>query len=429
MVLTKRKIYIAVFVISIFGLFIVQYQYLRIGLNLAKVQFNKKIGSASENIKQDLVSKNQLSFLIAQAATKDDSYFNLSVDSIQDASSHFLNDFITYRLAINGIETDFSYRLLTRDSTFYLKSPNVFKSETKLITYPIELEGYLPTLLNKNVILELQFKDLNTHFLYQLNGLTIPSLLFMLIIIAIFIWVLRSFYWQRKVITTTNEFINNLTHELKTPIFSIGLATKILEKDAEESKKPVLGIIKQQIKRLNHHIDKVLELGELEFQKKIFNLKKIDFKPILLDICKDYQTLAQLENIEFSYHLGEGNYILYAESAHLENAINNILDNARKYATESPKIELKASIINKQLIIIVSDNGIGISEKQKHLIFKKYYRVPNGNLHKVKGYGLGLSYVKEIVKKHRGKVKIESKPQQGTIVRIIIPILKSNGNI
>jgi len=429
MILARRKIYITIFVISIFGLFIVQYQYLRIGLNLAKVQFNKKIGSASENIKQDLASKNQLSFLIAQAATKNDSYFSLSLDSIQDASSHFLNDFISSRLSINGIETDFSFRLFTRDSIFYLMSPSKFKNETEFISYPIELEGYLPTVLNKNVILELQFKDLNTHFLYQLNGLTIPSLLFIIIIIVIFIWVLRSFYWQRQVITTTNEFINNLTHELKTPIFSIGLATKILEEDIEQSKKPILETIKQQIKRLNKHIDKVLELGEIEFQKKIFNLKKVNFKPNLLNLCEDFHVLCKLENIEFLYQLDKGDYYINAESTHLENAINNILDNARKYASDKPRIELNASILKKQLIISVSDNGIGISEKEKQLIFKKYYRIPNGNLHKVKGYGLGLSYVKEVVNKHKGKVEIESEPQHGTTVQIIIPILKSDGRI
>jgi len=428
MILEKRKIYITVFIIAILGLFIVQFQYLKIGLSLAKVQFNKKIAVAGENIKQDLESENQLSFLIGQAAIKSDSYFKLSVDSIQDASRYFLNDFITYRLSKNGIDTDFAYRLYTRDSTFYLKSPISFKTETATISYPIELEGYLPTLLKKNIVLELQFKDLNSHFLYQLNGLTIPSLLFMVIIIIIFIWVLKSFYWQKQVITRTNQFINNLTHELRTPLFSISLASKILEEQGEPKNKPIIDIIKKQLKRLNQHVDKVLELGKLEFQKKPFILKKINFKPQLNSICSDFQDLAKLEGFEFSHQLQGDSYFINAESTHLENAINNVLDNARKYVSNQPKIELSAFIEGKNLIIKVSDNGIGMNPNEKQLVFKKYYRVSNGNLHKTKGYGLGLSYVKEVVSNHKGKVKIESELNKGTAVMITIPLLKTHGN-
>lgn len=398
-----------------------QYQYLKIGLNLAIVQFNKNIGLASQDIKQDLLTENQLSFLVGQAITNDDSYFELSLDSLQDASKHFLNDFISHRLSENGIETDFSYRLFTRDSSFYLNSPQEFKSNIDLVSFPIELEGYLPQLVKRNIILELQFKNLNTYFLSQLNGLTIPSFLFTIVIIVIFIWVLRSIYWQRQVITTTNAFINNLTHELKTPVFSIGLATKILEENIDPNKKPILHIIRQQTERLNQHIDKVLELGKLEFQKKIFQLKRVDFKPNIIKVCSDFETLSSLDNIQFSYELKEDHYFIKAESKHLENVISNILDNAQKYS-ENPIIELKAFTDKNQLVIKISDNGIGIDKKEKELIFKKYYRVSNENVHKVKGYGLGLSYVKEVIKKHKGKIKIESQPGKGTIVTIRIPL-------
>ena len=421
MILNRRRLNITIFIAAVIGLFVVQYQYLKIGLNLAKAQFNRNIGVASKDIQQDLLTENQLSFLVGQAITNNDSYFNLSLDSIQDASSRFLNDFISHRLTENGIETDFSYRLVTRDSSYYLKSPKVFETDTDLITFPIGIEGYLPELIKKDIILELQFKDLNSYFLSQLNGLTIPSLLFMVIIIIIFIWVLRSVYWQHQVITTTNAFINNLTHELKTPVFSIGLATKILEDGIEPTKKPIVQIIRQQIERLNHHIDKVLELGKLESQKKVFKLDEIDFKPNLAKICNDFETLSKLENIKFSYELVGENYFIKAQVSHLENAISNLLDNAQKYS-EEPIIDLKAFINKDRLFIAVSDNGIGIDNNEKELIFKKYYRVANGNVHKVKGYGLGLSYVKEVIKKHKGKISVESQPGYTTTFEINIPL-------
>ncbi|ULC59831.1 ATP-binding protein [Flaviramulus sp. BrNp1-15] len=418
----RRSVYIAIFIIAILGLFYIQYKYLKIGVSLATVQFKKNIDLASKNIKRDLADETQLTFLVGQAITDDDTYFKLSIDSIQDASKYFLKDFIRDRLALNGIDTDFSYTLIARDSSFSLKSPNQFKSDENLVTFPIQLDGYLPELSKKDTVLELQFKDINPYLLSQLNGLTIPSLLFMLIIIVIFIWFLKSIYWQKQVITTTNSFINNLTHELKTPVFSINLASKMLGKDLDENKKPFLQIIRQQTERLNKHIDKVLELGKLEFQTKIFELKKVDFKPYLIKICEDFEALSKLDDVKFSYVLNEDSFLIKAEISHLENAINNILDNARKYS-ENPIIKLTASKVKNQLSISISDNGAGINKKDLNLIFKKYYRVSNGDVHKVKGYGLGLSYVKEVVKKHKGKVKIESHVGVGTIVTIFIPLI------
>ncbi|CAM4110067.1 sensor histidine kinase [Gillisia limnaea] len=417
----RKKLYISVFIVSVLGLFVVQYQFLRVGLNLAKVQFDRKMATAGTDIQDDLNSENQLTFLVAKAITGEN-YFKLSLDSVEDASRFFLNDFLEQRLVSNGIDTDFSYRLYTRDSTDYLKSPTVFKKDESLIRYPIELKGYLPQSIEKPLILELQFQDLNKYFLSQLNGLTIPALIFIIAIIFVVIWILRSFYWQSNVITTTNEFINNLTHELKTPVFSIGLATKILEDDLDERQKPIVHLIRKQVERLKKHIDQVLDLASLESGKKIFDFKETDLRPILLQLCTDFNMLAKMEDIKFSFELQEGKYPVRAEVSHLENAINNLLDNAKKYS-DQPEISLKASLQNKKLVISIKDNGVGISAKEKDQIFKKFYRVPNGNLHKVKGYGLGLSYVKEIVKKHRGTISIESEQNKGTIVSVRIPLL------
>jgi len=420
--LNRKKLYVGIFIASILILFIVQYQYLKIGLNLAKVQFNKNVGIAGKVIKKDLASENQLSFLVGTALMNDESYFDLSLDSVQDASKNFLNDFISYRLSLYGVESDFSYRLFTRDSTFYLKSPKTFKSNTTLVKYPIELEGYLPKLVNRSIILELQFKDLNTYFLSQLNGLTIPSILCLAVIIFVFIWVLKSVYWQQKVITTTNAFINNLTHELKTPVFSIGLATKILENGIDPKKQQFVTIIRQQIDRLNQHIDKVLELGKLEFSRSLFKLDKVDFSENIMRVCSNFEALTKLQDVEFNYLIDKPPFFIKAEVSHLENAITNVLDNAIKYSNK-PIITLKATKVKRQLQISISDNGIGISKQEKKLVFKKYYRVANDNVHKVKGYGLGLSYVREVLKRHKGKILVESTLNQGTTITLTIPLV------
>lgn len=417
----KRNIYIALFFVSISGLAVVQYQYLKIGLNLAKVQFNSKLGKVSDEISLGLKTRNQLTYLIGRALKEDNSFFKMRIDSVQDATRHFLNDYITEKLVTNGIATDFTYRLLSKDSTYYLASPVRFDTSDEIESYPIEIVGYLPDILEKRVILELQFKNLNNYFLSKLNGLTLPSLLFLIGIFIAVLWVLRTFYWQRNVITTTNEFINNLTHELKTPVFSIGLATKILNESALSEQKPILNMIRQQVKRLSIHIDKVLELGNLESDKNVLTLEMVDFRPKLKVLCEEFKTLISIEDVTFNYEIEEGPFLIKAEVFHLENAINNILDNAKKYS-EHPIIKLVAFKLKNKLIINIIDNGIGVSKEDKDRIFLKYYRVSNSENQPIKGYGLGLSYVKKVIEKHNGNVLIDSEKGKGSKVSIIIPI-------
>lgn len=418
----KRYIYIGVFLVSIVGLAIVQYQYLRIGLSLAKVQFDSKIDRVGALVANSLNEENKLTYLIGEGIRRDTSFFKVSVDSLQNVGNMFLDDFIRDQLLNQGIESDFTYTLFTKDSSYVLHSTNSFEGMDDVDSYPIDLEGYFPQLLGKPVVLDLKFENLHNYFLAKLNGLTFPSILFLIGICATIFWVLRTYYWQSNVITTTNEFINNLTHELKTPVFSIGLATKILDESANEKQKPVLGIIRQQVGRLSGHIEKVLELASLESGKSVITLTKVDFKPYLENLCAEFKTLVAIENGIFNYDLAGENYILNAEVFHLENAINNILDNAKKYSPE-PEIHLKAYKDSHRLVVEVTDNGIGISKEESQRVFRKFYRVTNGDLHSVKGYGLGLSYVRKVINKHGGKVQMSSEEKKGTKVRLTIPIV------
>ena len=163
--MNKRNIFIAVFVVSVFGLAFVQYRYLQIGLNLAKIQFNEKVEKAIADIELGLSNQNQLTYLMASAMKRDTSFFRTSPDSVIDASSYFLNDFLMENLAKNGIEADFTYSLTTRDSTYYLNSLQTFEGDENIVAYPILLEGYLPKLFGQRFILDLKFNNLNSYFL------------------------------------------------------------------------------------------------------------------------------------------------------------------------------------------------------------------------------------------------------------------------
>ena len=421
--LTKRNLYVLIFVVAVVGLLVVQYQYLRVGLGLAKAQFSDKMDRARENINSELSEVNTLTYTLGNAIQKDTSEVNIGLDSLERASQYYLNDYISYQLSVSGIDAPFSYTLYSRDSVTYLSSIKPHLKADDNLTYPIQIKGYLPELLDKDVILEIGFEDLNKYFLSQIRGLIVPGLLFLLMIVIVVVWVLRSFYLQRSINTTTNDFINNLTHELKTPVFSIGLASKILEADVPDSKKAVVDMIRTESDRLKKHIDKVLELASMESGKKLLQFKEIDFRPDLVRICEGFALLAEHEDMEFEYTLGEGLYTIRAEQFHLENVVGNLLENARKYS-DDPKIQLTAYTQKGKLLITISDNGQGIAKEDINKIFRKYFRIKNGDVHKVKGYGLGLYYVQKIIKMHRGKISVESKLGEGTTFTISLKLTK-----
>ncbi|MEC7770157.1 MAG: HAMP domain-containing sensor histidine kinase [Bacteroidota bacterium] len=422
--LTRRNLYVVVFVIAVIGLLVVQYQYLRVGLGLAKAQFSDKIDKARENINSELSEVNSLTYTLGNAIRKDTSEVKIGLDSLEKASQYYLNDYISYQLNVSGIDAPFSYTLYSRDSITYLSSVRPHLKAQDNLTYPMKIEGYLPELLQKEIILEIGFEDLNKYFLGQLRGLIIPGLLFLLLIIIVVVWVLKSFYLQRSMITTTNDFINNLTHELKTPVFSIGLASKILEEDVPENKKAVVELIRKESDRLKTHIDKVLELASMESGKKLLQFQEIDFRTDLKNICESFTILSEHNAIDFDYELEEGPYYIRAEKFHLENVIGNLLENARKYS-DDPKVKLTANKHKGWLVIKIKDNGPGIAKDDIKKIFSKYYRVKNGDLHKVKGYGLGLYYVQKIIKMHRGKITVESELGKGTTFILSLKLTKN----
>ncbi|WP_088342253.1 sensor histidine kinase [Robiginitalea sediminis] len=422
---SKRLLFIGLFVISIAGLAVVQYRYLTIGLSLARLQFSRQLAEAGTDIRAGLYSRNQLTYLLESALEADSTRFNTGLDHMTDASRQFMEEFLRETLIDNQIDAAFTYALMTRDSSYYLASAASGNARPDTYSYPMELHGYLPAQLGQRVILQLQFPGLNRYFLFQLNGLVLPSLLFLAGLVVAVLWVLRTFYWQQRTITTTHEFINNLTHELRTPVFSISLAAKILREKVGEAQRPLADTILTQTARVSDHIDQVLELGSLERGSATIPLSPIDFRPILEGLCLQFETRCALENIPFSYRLDPGEFPLRASAFHLENAVNNLLDNARKYG-EGSAIALQAVSGAKHLTVAVKDHGPGIPLEEQEKIFRKYYRISKGDRQDVRGYGLGLSYVKTVVDRHKGKIQVASSQGSGTEFTIVLP-LNPNG--
>lgn len=264
--------------------------------------------------------------------------------------------------------------------------------------------------------------------LFILQSLLVQFLAsFFLIVISLICYALAAqlLTKQKKLDTMKNDFINNVTHELKTPIATITFAVANIENEQvlqnPETIKQFTKVIKEENKRLNTQVEKVLQAAMLD--KRGLELKKenVSIHQLINQLADTYE-LKIGDKGKITRRLNATKAEVIGDGFHLSNAISNLLDNAVKYSPEVIDVLISTESNNKSLIITVSDKGLGISKEQQKLIFEKFYRVPTGNIHNVKGFGLGLSYVKEIVEKHKGHVSVESKLGKGSIFIIELPI-------
>ncbi len=254
----------------------------------------------------------------------------------------------------------------------------------------------------------------------------ITSLLFITLLIACFSYTVVTINKQKKLSAIKNDFINNLTHEFKTPIFSIDLASGMLSKSNEIKASNKLlkyvDVIGAEGKRLKSQVDKVLQMALVDSGNFKLEKKKLDLHLLLKVVAKNFQLLINDRKGELRLDFEADKPILFADETHLKNIIYNLLDNAQKYTQGPPNIVVTTSNTEEGLMISIRDNGIGISKEVQKFVFDKFYRVSSGNVHNVKGFGLGLSYVKGVIEAHKGKIDLYSKPNNGSIFTLQIPV-------
>ena len=224
-----------------------------------------------------------------------------------------------------------------------------------------------------------------------------------------------------------NDFINNMTHEFKTPIATISLASQML-KDGAVSHSPstidhIAGIIRDESKRLTYQVEKVLQTALFTETRMKLKLKSINLNDIVENLATKFNLRVEDKGGQLYYYLEADYDEIYADEVHITNVISNLLDNAIKYCSKAPEISIYTRNKNDEIIVSVTDNGIGIAAKEQKLIFERFYRISTGNLHDVKGFGLGLSYVKSIVEAHGGRVVVESAEGKGSRFDIILPLM------
>ncbi|PRY89636.1 two-component system phosphate regulon sensor histidine kinase PhoR [Mongoliibacter ruber] len=295
----------------------------------------------------------------------------------------------------------------------------------KLRSNGVQARLFPSDILGKENHLLINFPAKRAYILQQIWLPVLSSLVFIGIVIFCFIYAIKVIIRQKNLSDIKNDFINNMTHEFKTPIATVSLAIEALQDpdlmSQDSFRKRYLGIIKDENKRLGTQVEKVLQAATLD--KKEFKLKMetLDLEEVLVS-AKDHielQVESKEGKISFESHLSDP--IIEADPFHLTHIVNNLLDNSVKYSKEKPNILLKCWDQNGSVFVSVEDNGIGMTKDTVKKIFDKFYRVPTGNIHDVKGFGLGLAYVKTMIEAHSGEITVSSELGKGSIFTIKLP--------
>lgn len=271
----------------------------------------------------------------------------------------------------------------------------------------------------------LYFPNQTRFLLIQMSGMLTISGLLMLFIIFAFMIVIIAIFKQKKLSEMKNDFINNMTHEFKTPISTVSLACEVLNDKAvpktEEFVRSYIDIISEENKRLGVMAEKILQTAILEKGQLNLKKEKIDLHEIIHDVAHKMAIQVEIRDGCINTQLVATDPFVFADKVHITNVINNLLDNANKYTPRKPVITISTQDQGGGILVNINDNGIGINKTNQKKIFEKLYRVPTGDVHNVKGFGLGLSYVKFIVEKHEGKVTLESEPGKGSTFKVWLP--------
>jgi two-component system, OmpR family, phosphate regulon sensor histidine kinase PhoR len=322
-------------------------------------------------------------------------------------------------------------------NTYELKSDNLMKVvfdtiNNKQFVFPLQVPSGsdLESLAPEETMI-LVVPDIRNSIFRQLRWLMIGAILFTLIICSAFFVTVRALLRQKKTSEIKNDFINNMTHEFKTPLATISLAVDAMrnEKVLQDREKMSYfsSIIKEENKRMNKQVETILQASLLERQEIQLNKVHMHVHDVINNVLENFHLQLEDKNGKIVLQLDAVEDLIEGDDVHFTNLISNLIDNAVKYSKDNLVIKISTSNTTKHIQVRIEDNGIGMNKETQKRIFEKFYRAHTGNVHNVKGFGLGLSYVKTMIDAHGGKIKVESAVGKGTTFVIDMPLANDNG--
>lgn len=340
-----------------------------------------------------------------------------------------LNDILERLLISNGVTLPFYYSVVDRNGRIIYECHKEFHQNEPGVDNNIYTQKFFPLETSVNeAYLQVTFPTKKNFILNSLN-LLFPTIIMVMLILGIFIVALIVIFKQKQLNNIKNDFVNNMTHELKTPISSISLASQMLQ-DKGVGKTPetlnhISKVIRDETTRLSRMVEEVLKLSLFESERSTYKMREMQVNALIEHTSEIFSLKVANNGGKMTTILKAKDDLIYADEVHFTNVIHNLVDNALKYADKPLLLTLETWNEKDKLFISIEDNGIGIPKEDQKRIFEKFYRVPTGNKHNVKGFGLGLAYVKKIIAEHKGTIKVESEPGIGAKFIIVLPTLKS----
>lgn len=326
----------------------------------------------------------------------------------------------------NGINMQYHFTVSTQDGREVFRCSD-YTEDGEEYSYSQVLFRNDPA--SKMGVIKIHFPDMNSYIFSSIRFM-IPSVIFTLVLLLTFIFTIVIIFRQKRFTEMRNDFINNMTHELKTPISSISLAAQMLN-DNTVTKSPTMmahlsGVINDESKRLRFLVEKVLQMSMFDRQKAIFKKKQLDLNEMVESVANTFTLRVEHTGGNVFIDIQAIESTMIVDEMHFQNVIFNLMDNAVKYKKPDQKVDIYIKTWNDDdyLYLSIADTGMGIKKENLKKVFEKFYRVHTGNVHDVKGFGLGLAYVKKIVVLHKGDISIESEYKKGTKFTIKLPIIK-----
>ncbi|SFH29473.1 two-component system, OmpR family, phosphate regulon sensor histidine kinase PhoR [Pedobacter insulae] len=346
-------------------------------------------------------------------------------------SKEFLDTLIKKEMLNKDITLDYSYWITPVRN----KKEVIYQNASHSAILPIADNAYAHSLFSNDLIrdpgmLYVSFPNKNSAILENLFATMASSVGLLLVLIFIFTYTIYAIIRQKKLSEMKTDFINNMTHEFKTPVATIMIASEALkDPDVVTDKNRIgrlAGIIYDENVRLGNHIERVLNVARLENKELKLELSPVDLNDLVSAVVDSMDLQLKKKDADVTLSLAANTAVIMGDELHLSNVIYNLIDNANKYSVNSPRISISTKNTAKQITLTITDEGIGLTKDQTKRIFDQFYRVPTGNLHDVKGFGLGLNYVQDIVGKMGGSIKVQSEKDKGTTFEITLPFKHSN---
>jgi two-component system phosphate regulon sensor histidine kinase PhoR len=339
-----------------------------------------------------------------------------------------LDQDIRTELINNGINIPYHLTVSTTDGREVFRCPD-YTDEGKEFTYQQYLFQNDPR--SKMGVVRIHFPEMNSYIFSSVRFM-IPSIIFTIVLLITFIFTIVVIFRQKRYTEIKNDFINNMTHELKTPIASISLAAQMMNDDSvaksEQMTKHLSSVITDESKRLRFLVEKVLQMSMFDKKSVVFKKKELDLNEMVEQIAQTFTLRVEHTGGKIYTEIEAIDSAIFVDEVHFQNAITNLMDNAVKYRKQEEPLDIYIRTWNdeQKLYLSIRDTGQGIKKENLKKIFDKFYRVHTGNKHDVKGFGLGLAYVKKVIDLHQGEIKAESEVGKGTKFTISLPIIKED---